>query len=178
MVRLRQAIVVGVAMVLVAACSGDDSGSESGTTTTTEPSSITTLAVTGGGSSGTTATTASTTTTTTEPPALSIPQYRIVSRESGESGDTVVVLLDPTTYESLSDVDIHNVMSDLVEEYAPVYEAHLVDTQAAADDLFVENPTPDQQAELDKHYLARLEEGFRIVYLAEFADLGVAILGS
>jgi len=177
MVRLRQAIVVGVAMMLIAACSGDDSGSDVGTTTTIEPSSITTLASTPAGTSGTAATT-STTTTTTTPPALAIPQYRIVSREAGDSGDTVVVLLDTSTYESLSDVDIYNVMSDLVEEYAPVYEAHIVDTPAAADDLFAENPTPEQQAELDQHYLARLEQGFRIVYLAQFADLGVAILGS
>lgn len=177
MVRLRQAIVVGVAMMLIAACSGDDSGSDVGTTTTTESSSITTLASTAAGTSGTEATT-TTTTTTTESPALAIPQYRIVSREAGDSGDTVVVLLDTSTYESLSDVDIYNVMSDLVEEYAPVYEAHIVDTSAAADDLFVENPTSEQQAELDQHYLARLEQGFRIVYLAQFADLGVGILGS
>lgn len=178
MVRLKQAIVVSVAVMLIAACSGDDSGSDAGTTTTTEPSSITTLATTASGSSGTQAATATTTTTTVEPPALAIPQYRIVSREAGDSGDTVVVLLDTSTYESLSDIDIHNVMSDLVEEYAPVYEAYIVDTQAAADDLFVENPTPEQQAELDQHYLARLEQGFRIVFLAQFSDLGVAILGS
>ena len=67
---------------------------------------------------------------------------------------------------------------DLVEQFAPVYEAHIVETQAAADALFVEEPTEDQQTALDNGYIARLEEGFRIVYLGPLEDSQVAILGS
>ncbi|MDX2466911.1 MAG: hypothetical protein QNL12_06320, partial [Acidimicrobiia bacterium] len=119
-----------------------------------------------------------TTTTTTVIPELAFPEYSIISREASDSGDVVVVLLDPTTYESLSDIDVHNVMSDLVEQFAPVFEAHVVESQAAADALFEEDPTETEQAALDRHYIARLEEGFRIVYVGPLEASGVAILGS
>ena len=88
------------------------------------------------------------------------------------------MLLDRTTYESLSDIDVHNVMSDLVEQFAPVFEAHIVESQAAADALFAETPTEAQLTALDNHYIARLEEGFRIVYVGPLEASGVAILGS
>ncbi len=90
----------------------------------------------------------------------------------------MVVLLDDTTYESLSDIDIYNVVSDLVEQFAPVYEAHIVESQAAADAVFIEDRTEAQQTALDIGYVARLEEGFRIVYSGPLEDNGVAILGS
>lgn len=180
MVRFRQAIVVGMVLTLVVSCSGDDEGTEEGLTSTTLGDPITTLAdsgeLSGSGTESTSAT--STTTSTTAMPELSFPQYSIVSREASDSGDIVVVLLDPTTYESLSDIDILNVMSDLVEQFAPVYEAHIVETQAAADALFVEEPTEAQRTALDNDYIARLEEGFRIVYVGPLEDSGVAILGS
>ncbi len=169
---------MGLAVLLVAACSGDDEPADE-TSTTAEAGAITTLAdtpeVTGDADDSTTTTT---TTTTTAAPALGRPEYSIISRESGDDGDVVVVLLDTETYESLSDIDILNVMSDLVEEFAPVYEAHIVESQAAADALFVEEPTEDQQTALDVGYIARLEEGFRIVYVGPLSDSGVAILGS
>lgn len=179
MVRFRQAIVVGVMILLAAACSGDDDASDQAlTTSTTVAPSITTLGD-GGEPIGTAVVErTTTTTTTTEVPELPFPEYRIVSREATDSGDIVVVLLDSTTYESLSDLDIHNVMSDLVEDFAPVYEAHIVESQVAADALFVEDPTVEQQTALDTAYIARLEEGFRIVYVGRFDSLGVTILGS
>ncbi len=178
MVSSKQAILVGLAFVLLAACSGDDEGEDT-TTSTTEAAPITTLASSdGGGVEAAQVATTTTTTTTTTTPELAFPEYRIVSREAGDSGDIVVVLLDPTSYESLSDIDIHNVMSDLVEMFAPVYEAYIVESQAAADALFVEDPSEEEQTALDTAYIARLEEGFRIVYVGRFEDSGVAILGS
>ena len=166
-------------LLLAAACSGDDEGDETTTTTLDPAGTITTLSAAGGDSETTEASpTTSTTTTTTEAPELAFPEYRIISREAGDNGDTVVVLLDPNTYESLSDIDIHNVMSDLVEQFAPIFEAHIVETQAAADALFVEEPTEEQNTELANSYIARLEEGFRIVYVGRFEESGVAILGS
>jgi hypothetical protein len=177
MVSFKQAIVVGTLVTLVASCSGDDDAVDDSAAETTAGVTITTLAdsVEVAGSSA--QTTTSTTTSTTSP-ELSFPEYRIISREASESGDVVVVLLDTATYESLSDIDVHNVMSDLVEQYAPVYEAHIVETQATADALFVEEPTEAQQTALDNHYIARLEEGFRIVYVGPLEASGVAILGS
>lgn len=169
---------MGVVFLFAAACSGGDDATEQAlTTSTTAAPSITTLAD-GADATGTAvAETTTTSTTTTEAPELAFPEYRIVSREATDLGDIVVVLLDTTTYESLSDLDIHNVMSDLVEQFA-VYEAYIVESQAAADALFVEDPTAEQQTSLDNDYIAHLEEGFRIVYVGRFDELGVAILGS
>ena len=177
---LKQVTLVGLVILLVAACSGDDETDESTTTVAEDAGTITTLSQAGGDTeaAATESTTTTSTTTTTEPPELTFPEYRIISRETGEDGDIVVVLLDPTTYESLSDLDIYNVMSDLVEQFSPVNEAHIVETQAAADALFVENPTEEQTAALETAYIARLEEGFRIVYVGRFEESGVEILSS
>lgn len=178
MVSFKQALIVGISVVLVASCSGDDEADEQTSPTTTAGPALTTLTDPPGGTPEAAVDSTTTTTTTTEAPALAFPQYRIVSREAGESGDTVVVLLDESSYESLSDIDIHGVMTDLVELFSPVFEAHIVETQAAADALFVENPTEEQQTALDNSYVARLEEGFRIVYVGRFSELPADILGS
>lgn len=179
MVSIKQVAFVGLMVVIVAACSGDDEADDQALTTTTTGSTITTLDDSeASGSGGGSVTTAAPTTTTTEVSEPTFPKYQIVSREATELGDEVIVLLDTDSYESLSDLDIHNVMSDLVEQYAPVYEAHIVETQAAVDALLTDEPTPEQTAELDAKYLARLEESFRIVYLGPLAASGVAILGS
>lgn len=171
---------MGLVVLLVAACSGDDESGDSTTTSASDSGTITSLSPTGGDTEAATAdsTTTTSTTTTTETPELTFPEYRIISRESSDNGDTVVVLLDPTTYESLSNIDIHNVMSDLVEQFSPVNEAHIVETQAAADALFVEDPTEEEATALAAAYIARLEEGFRIVYVGRFEESGVEILGS
>ena len=176
---IKRLLVFGVVLLVAASCSGDDEGDNTTTTTVAEAGTITTLEPAGGDAeSSATSPTPTTTTTTTEAPELKVPEYRIVSRETGENGDTVVVLLDSSTYESLSDLDIREVMADLVELFAPVYEAHIVETQAAADALFVEEPTEEQATELANKYVARLEEGFRIVYVGRFEEIGVEILGS
>ncbi len=168
-----------MALLLVASCSSDDEPNEEALTNTTTAAPITTLGDTSeSSSSGATQTTSTTTTSTTVLPALGFPEYSIISREASEDGDIVVVLLDDTTYESLSDIDIYNVVSDLVEQFAPVYEAHIVESQAAADAVFIEDRTEAQQTALDIGYVARLEEGFRIVYSGPLEDNGVAILGS
>lgn len=179
MVSLKQVMIVGMLVMLFAACSGDDGATDDASTTTVVGAPNTTLTgSTGGGGTTPTPTTVSTTTTTTVAPALSFPEYSIISREEAESGDIVVVLLDPTTYESLSDLDVLNVMSDLVEQYAPVFEAHIVETQAAADALFIEEPTEAEQTALDNYYIARLEEGFRIVYVGPLEGSDDTILSS
>ncbi len=176
--RFRQSVILVIAVLLIAACSGNDEGDTS--TTSTTAATITTLgdsSTVAGTESNQPSSTLSTTTSTVDL-TLSFPKYTIISREASDNGDIVVVLLDRSSYESLSDIDVHNVMSDLVEEYAPVYEAYLVETEAAADALFVENPTDAEKAALDNGYVAKLEQGFRIVYEGPLKDSGVAILGS
>ncbi len=164
-------------LVLVLAaygCSGDDSEE---TTTTLPGETITTLPA-----AGTTVPEAdlqaSSTTTSTLIPSTGLPAFTIVTREATEYGDRVVILLDPDSYTLLTDIDLQNVLTEVVEEHPPVYEAYVVDTQAAADAVLVESPDADQLAELAQHHLVTLEEGFRMRFTGPFADTGVVILGS
>lgn len=159
------------------ACSGDDA--EEATTTTTR-ASVTTLA---GGTTGSTVPgdTGASTTTTTEPGetgTVAIPRYQILTRQTGEDGDTLVILLDPTSYDSLTDIDLRNIVAEVVDEFPPVLEAHLVDSLDAAAVVLADERTPEQEALLEEHYLVRLEEGFRMVFAGPFESVGVSILGS
>lgn len=127
----------------------------------------------------TTSTTA--TTSTTLPPVQigSFPDYRIVFRgEADGPGDSVVVLLDPSSYDQLSDLDLYNIVVDVVEEFPPIYEAYVIDDEVAYEAVLAEAPTVEEQRLLEMHYLARLEEGFRVVYLGPYADSGSSVLGS
>lgn len=121
---------------------------------------------------------ATTTTTETEAAPTSVPgrpDYTIVSRTPGDSGDSVVVLIEPDDY---TDVQIENVIRDVVESYAPVKVVHLVDDPEAAAAVLSEDPTPEERRILEEHYLARLEEGARLVYLGPYAEYDSKILGS
>jgi hypothetical protein len=105
------------------------------------------------------------------------PGYTIVERIPGEAGagDTVVVVLEEGDYDTR---EVENAVIDMIETYAPIQEAHIVDTQEAADAVLEPSPTPEQQEELELHYFARLEEGNRLTYLGPYADSGVIIIGS
>jgi hypothetical protein len=111
-------------------------------------------------------------------PATGLPEYTIVSREATDNGDRVVILLDPDSYEGLTDIDLQNVLAEVVEEHPPVYEAFVVDTQAAAEAVLLASPDAEQEAELAKHHLVSLEEGFRMRFVGPFVETGVVILGS
>ena len=70
---------------------------------------------------------------------LTAPEYRIVDRiEADGPGDTVIVLLDPATYESLSTLDLYDLIAEVVELFPPVAALHVVDDAAAAN--VVANP--------------------------------------
>jgi len=104
--------------------------------------------------------------------------YQIVRREPlGDLGDAVSVLVaaDATT---LSDLDLFDIITDVVDRFPPIYEVYVVDDPRAADLVFVDAPTPEEQAVLDEHLLARLVDGYRIVYEGPFADVGSTIIGS
>ena len=90
----------------------------------------------------------------------------------------MVLLLDPSSYTSLSDLDLYDVIADAVDRFPPILEAHVVDSQDAASAVLLEAPDEDQQKTLEKHYLVRLEDGFRIVYVGPFAGADDAVLGS
>jgi hypothetical protein len=90
----------------------------------------------------------------------------------------VVLLLDPASYTSLSDLDLYDVIADAVDRFPPIFEAHVVDSQDAASAVLIEEPDEDQQRTLTEHYFVRLEDGFRIVYVGPFEGTDEAILGS
>ncbi len=187
--RLRTPLIaMALLLALVgAACSGDDADS---TTTTTEVGGTTVV----GGGDGSAAPTDTqsggdnggddgTATTTAAPGVAAIPEFTIVSRDpsgSDDEGDTVVILLDPESYESLTDIDLQNVIAEVVDEAPPVGEAHVVDSEDVTEIVLMPRGelTAEQQRLLDIHYMARLEDAFRIVYVGPFTDTPNTVLGS
>ena len=170
---LRLYLVVLIAALVAASCtsSGDEETAAGSASTVTTLASTSTVATT---------TIAPTTTSTLAPlSTISVPQYQIVSRTPTEDGgDEVVVLLDTTTYDSLSDIDIFDVIVEVVELFPPVTILHVVDDEVAAN--VVSDPDASEEARevLEDHYLARLDGGFTIIYLGPFASSGTAVLGS
>ena len=162
-----------VASALVIASCTSSSEPALTTTTTTAPTTSTTT------TAPSTSTTTAATTTTVTPTVPSFPEYRIAERIiSVETGDTVVLLLDPASYTSLSDLDLYDVIADAVDRFPPIFEAHVVDSQDAASAVLAEEPDEDQQRTLAEHYFVRLEDGFRVVYVGPFDGTDDAILGS
>jgi ABC-type Fe3+-hydroxamate transport system substrate-binding protein len=167
--RSRSHLLIATALVIASCTSSNEPAL---TTTTTSPMTTTTATTLA------TSTTSSTTTTVLQP-EVSFPEYRIAERIiSVETGDTVVLLLDPASYTSLSDLDLYDVIADAVDRFPPIFEAHVVDSQDAVSAVLAEEQDEDQQQMLEAHYLARLEDGFRIVYLGTFAESDDAVLGS
>ena len=164
---------MAAAAMVIASCSSS-SDTTTTTTTTTVPATTTTTVPT-----TTTTTTTSPTTTTLPQEAPAFPEYRIAERiVAPETGDTVVLLLDPASYTSLSDLDLYDVIADAVDRFPPILVAHVVDSPEAVPAVLLAQPDEDQELLLANHYLARLEDGFRIVYLGPFEDSGTAVLGS
>jgi hypothetical protein len=195
--RIRLPLVALLLLVALvgAACSGDDG--DGTTTTATAGGTVTSTAGSdgsgdaAGGDSGSetdagddasnaTTTTAASDDGSDEP---QIPEYTIVSREPSEQedeGDTVVVLLDPDSYGLLTDIDLQNVVSEVVDDFPPVYTAYVIDSEDVAELVLMEPAELDaeQQRLVGLHHLVTLEEGFRITFLGAFEESGTVILGS
>ena len=163
---LRALLFTGLALIGTACTFGADE------TTTTEADATTTAAPV-------TTTTAATTTTLAALAGPTFPDYSIARRINAADGrDTVVVLLDPSSYQILSDVDLYDVVADVVDRFPPIFAAHVIDSPEATDAVLAEEPTEEQLQILSEHYLLSLEEGFRLVYRGPFAELGTSVLGS
>ena len=163
MPSLVRRIVPLLAVVVVATGCNSDSGDAETTTTTLAP--ITT-------------TSRPPETTSTSTTLAPIEEASFPERSSEDNGDVVVVLLDPASYDNLSDLDLYDVTADVVEQFPPVYEAHIVDSEDAAELVLAEELTDAERALLAEHYFVRLEEGFRVVYVGPFSSAGTAVLGS
>ena len=174
-------VLLAVAVALVAVGCNRDSGDT--TITTLDSITTTSVAETTSSPPPTTArprtvppTSSSSTSTTSG--QIPEPEWSISQRTEGEDGATVVVLLDPESYERITDIDLQNIIEDVIENFPPIYEVHIVDSQEAADVVLSEVIDTGDQAILTAHYFARLEEGFRIVFVGPFEDFGITILGS
>jgi hypothetical protein len=175
--RMRIALTILVGAAVLAGCSGDDGD----TTTTAGDGSAAPLTTLAGGEDGATGSTVAggATTTTIDLGDPVIPEWEVVSQSDGDDGATLVVVLDPESYQSLTDIDLQNVVADVVEtEEGDVAVVHLVDDAEVAEFVEEADPTRAQQRQLDIHYLARLEDGFRIVFLGPFSDTAPVVLGS
>lgn len=154
-------------LVLAAACgdSADTTTTLAGPTTigTTAPSPATT---------STLAPVVPATTSTTTTVAFSMPDFTVVQRTPE---DVLVVAVPPGSY---TDLDIQNLVAVVVERFAPVQGLHIVDDESVAPLVLADSVTAEEQARLDEHYFLRLEDGFRMVFLGPFAEVGEVILGS
>jgi hypothetical protein len=161
-----------VVAALAVACTSTDSDAA---TSSTADTAVTTLVTTQGSLPDT-----DVTTPTPEPKSiLTAPEYKIVDRIPGEGkGDTVIVLLDPTTYESLTDIDLYDLIAEVVELFPPVAVVHIVDDGAAANVVGDPDASEEDRQAVAANYLARLDSGFKITYLGPFASSGTAVLGS
>ncbi len=171
--KLIQRTGILVAVALVAAACTSSSTPESSTSSSFTPLTTSATVVSP-------PTTLSGPTTTTLPlSSLTPPEYAIVDRaETDAPGDTVVVLLDDTTYTSLTDIDLYDVIAEVVDQFPPISELHIVDDAGAVNTVANPDATDEEVAMIEDNYLAHLEDGFKITYLGPFASSGTAVLGS
>ena len=90
----------------------------------------------------------------------------------------MVVLLDATSYETLTDIDLEDVIADVVHRFPPIASVHVIDDPAAANVVGNPDATDEQIEAIAEHYLARLDDGFSITFLGPFAPAGATVLGS
>ncbi len=170
-------LIVAILVVggVAAACSGG--GDDEGRATTAPNAGFTSTSTTVATSAPATTTTAAPAVTSTTSVVPGVADYSIERRIVGGSGDTVVVLLEPATY---SDLDLQNVVTDVIERFAPIAQLHIVDDADAVELVLLndEQLTPEQLLVLAEHYFVRLEDGFRLVYQGPFDVFGEVILGS
>ncbi len=110
-------------------------------------------------------------------PPGEVPAFEVRHRSPGEGGDVLVVLIDPGRYTVL---DLENLIGDVIEEYSPVLELHVVDDVAALAAVLEseEERTASERALLEAHYLARLDDGVVVTFLGPYAEYGQHLIGS
>ena len=182
--RMRILISVLAGLMVVAGCSG---GEDAGTTTLPEDTSATGGPVAGGGdlvdnedgaeATETTIGDEAATTTTTE--ALMIPVYEVIHRGPGDNGDMLVIALEDVS-DGITDHDLEQLNLDVVDTFAPVAEAHVIDDKSVLE-LVLADPaelTDDEKANLASHYLLRLTDGTTVSFQGPFEDVPGYEIGS
>jgi hypothetical protein len=165
-------VVAAIALVSVACTSEGSEKQDSSVTTRTPVTTLVSVAATEPQSE-------STTTATSAPKTvLSAPEYQIVERIEGDSGDTVIVLLDPETYGPLTDLDLYDLIAEVVELFPPIAVVHVIDEAEAGNIVANPDASEAERNAVAANYLARLDDGVKIIYLGPFASSGTAVLGS
>jgi len=90
----------------------------------------------------------------------------------------VIVLLDPETYGTLTDLDLYDLIAEVVELFPPIAVVHVVDDAAAGNIVANPDASEAERNTVAANYLARLDDGVKIIYLGPFASSGTAVLGS
>ena len=170
---LSIAMLVVVGLIAVGCNRGDD-----GSTTTT---SFSAAVETGG---DTTSTTAGSTTTvapadsstvaTTTAVVVGMPTYEVVGESSSNGAPTLVVVVEP---DSFSNVELQNLVFDIVDRFAPT-TAIVVDVKEAADLLFQDELTPEEDAFLSEHILIQITNGVEVTFLGPYSDVPGLMIGS
>ncbi len=166
---LRGVTAAALAVIVLAACS-DDEPAASTAVTNTSLAPVTTVAAAPDTTRPRGGANRSTSTSIREPIEIS---YDIRHREPSDSGDRLVVLIEPGDY---TEIDLSNLVLDIIEANEPVAQLDVVDSQQALRAVIrnPENLTPQQT----RHYVLRLENGNRVVFLGPYSDLGSFIIGS
>jgi len=168
--RLAVAVVLGL---LVAACSGEEAQI---TTTTLDAASLTTTTTSAGGPGGTSpdATDSQDVTTTTSP---QIESWQIITRTSGDEGETLYILVDPGEY---TDVSIENFLGDLLEEETAVHGVEIFDDRAALEAALKpqEERTDEENQLIEQHHLVSLVEGRQVEFRGPLSEYPAFVIGS
>jgi hypothetical protein len=162
-------IAAALGLIVLSACSNEEPAASTAVTDTSL-APVTTVAAAADTTRPRGGTNRSTSTSIREPIEIS---YDIRHREPSDGGDRLVVLIEPGDY---TEIDLSNLVLDIIEANEPVAQLDVVDSQRALPAV-IRNPanlTPQQS----RHYVLRLEDGTRVVFLGPYSDLGSFIIGS
>ncbi len=168
MTRPRSILVVLLAALALAACSGD--------------AEVTTTTTAAGG--GTAPSNDSTTSTTTAPEATpttirgqTVTDYQTVARLSTANGEVLHIVIPIGGY---TDIDLYNFIADLKEADPDLWGAEVFDdAEAATAFATAEGERSEAQATLIRnHHLVSLVSGDTLRYQGPFASFGESTLGS
>lgn len=112
--------------------------------------------------------------TAAAPPGPAVPPYEVRHRMIEDSGETLVVLVEPGSY---SNVELENLVYDIVEKHSP-RGAVVVDDSAAADLAILDERTVEQQDSLDSRTLLRIDNGVEVTFHGPYADFPGLTVGS
>lgn len=110
-------------------------------------------------------------------PPEELPSYSIVRREGAEGGDRLVILLEDYQY---TDRILEELIFEITEVYSPVLEAYLIDDDAAADLVLLDEAglSDEERNLIADHLFVSLTEGNLVTFQGPFADMGEFRLGS